>query len=103
MLNWIYFRSNVSIGFHPVITPFSTCLTESEKNGFQNIVPFNTRLQSKLDHLFVNCKDIFKARKRARLSTADYNVICASTLTPTTGNIYTVFIPYRQLTKCILF
>ncbi len=45
--------------------------------GLQNIVTFNTRLHSKLDHLFVNCKDMFKARKRAPLSTSDHNIICA--------------------------
>ncbi len=38
---------------------------------------FNTRLHAKLGHLFVNCKDIFKARKRAPLSTSDHNIICA--------------------------
>ncbi len=43
--------------------------------GLQNIVTFDTRL--KLDHLFGNYKDIFKARKRAPLSTSDHNIICA--------------------------
>ncbi len=41
--------------------------------GLQNIVTFNTRL----NHLFVNCKDIFKARKCAPLSSSDHNIICA--------------------------
>ncbi len=44
--------------------------------GLQNIVTYNTRLHSKLDHLFVNCKDIFKARKSVPLSTSDHNIIC---------------------------
>ncbi len=45
--------------------------------GLQNIVTFYTRLHSKLDHLFVKCKDIFKARKRAPLSTSDHYIIYA--------------------------
>ncbi len=45
--------------------------------GLQNIVTFNTRLHSELDHFFVNCKDIFKARKLVPLSTSDHNIICA--------------------------
>ncbi len=43
--------------------------------GLQNIVTFNTQL--KLDHLFGNYKDIFKAHNRAPLSTSDHNIICA--------------------------
>ncbi len=43
--------------------------------GLQNIFSFNTRL--KLDHFIGNYKNIFKARKRARLSTSDHNIICA--------------------------
>ncbi len=43
--------------------------------GLQNNVTYNTRLHSKLDHLFANCKDIFKARKHAPLSTSDHNTV----------------------------
>ncbi len=50
--------------------------------GLYNIVTFNTRLYSKLDHLFVNCEDTFKARKRAPPSASDHNIICALPLTP---------------------
>ncbi len=43
----------------------------------KTIVTFNTRLHPKLDHVFVNCKYIFKAHKRAPPSTSDHNTTYA--------------------------
>ncbi len=57
----------------------------------QSIVTFNTQLTSKLDHLFDDRKDIFKAYEHAPHYYSDTNTICAllvSTLTPTAADSF---------------
>ncbi len=71
----------------------------------KTIFTFNARLRSKHDYLYVICKDIFKARKRAPslpLTITLLVPLLAPTLIPTVSNLFDPhYVP--PLTKCILF
>ncbi len=94
---------------HPIFQITCTVTGDLNRNsthclsllGLYNIVTFNTRLHSKLDHLFVNCKGIFKAPKRAPLSTSDHNIRCA--LPCIYSHTHTVFTsPFQLLRQMFL-